>query len=191
MALPDDRLVFSGEITRAESNAALRWYSIRLRRHGQLPLVERLVMAIVAVIAVLAVPFIIIALQPDDVALVGMIAALFGFFLAIVVIRVTNLRFMQRVQQLRTSNIGRSTFTFGPDGYGVETPSGATSLTPWRAVKQVEITPQSIALWHDGYAVQIFPRALVDEPSRDAELLAAIRTWTSPAPSETEADKPR
>lgn len=179
MAVPDDRLAFSGETSRTESEAAFNWYAATLRHRAQSSWLERVVATVVVIaVLVLGVPFTIIAIQPQDAALAGMLSAVFGFAVAIAFARFTNLRFMRQVQRLRTSNLGRSTYTFGSDGYGIELANGVSSLTPWTAVERVDVTAQYLVFWQDGYAGQIFPRSVTGGPPADAALLAAIRGWT-------------
>lgn len=129
------------------------------------------------VLIVFAVPFTIIATVGEHAATPGMTAVLFGYLIGIVFVGIQNRRMLARIRGLRGSALGPCTFRFGPDSFDVQMSSGASSRTPWKAVKAIEMTPRHVAFWHDAAFAQFVPRAFFGGADKEAELLANVARW--------------
>jgi len=177
MASTDDPIVISGEITRADFDAAFKWNAAALCRRGRSLIESLLVIAAAIVLIVFAVPFAIIATVGEHAATPAMTAALFGYLVGIAFVGIQNRGMMGRVRRLRVSGLGPCTFRFGPKGLDVELSSGASSHTPWTAVKRFEMTPRHLAFWHDSAFAQFVPRVIFGGSGKEADLLSVGARW--------------
>lgn len=177
MASTDDPIVISGEITRADFDAAFKWNAVALCRRGRSWLELLLLIAAAIVLIVFAVPFTIIATVGEHAATPGTTVALFGYLVGIVFVGIQNRRMMGRVRRLRVSGLGPCTFRFGLKSLDVELSSGASSHTPWTAVRVIEITPRHLTFWHDSAFAQFVPRVICGGSDKEAELLSVVARW--------------
>jgi hypothetical protein len=180
MTNPDAAIVIAGEVMRADADAAWAWHAAAMQRRARPSRIEFAVfLAVAMALLLLGVPFAIILLVGPDAALAGLMAAVFGFWVALLFVKAMNGRTWQRIRELRRMGVGFHSYSFAPDGIGVEAPSGVVSRTPWTAIERIDITPRHLAFWHDGYFAQTIPRSLIGSPRAEANLLSAISRWAT------------
>jgi hypothetical protein len=177
MASSEQPIIVAGEVTRADFDAAFKWQTRALLRRSRPQIVEALLVFVVMLILLLAIPFAIIAIDGERCATVGWNAGLFGFIVGLGAMTYFNRRTSRLMRALNKAGLGRHTFTFAPDGLTVERSSGASSHTPWTALKRMDVTPRHLAYWQDDFLAQFIPRAIVGAPVRETELLAAVGRW--------------
>jgi hypothetical protein len=186
MASSDDPIVISGEITRADFDAASKWHLASVIRRARMSWCERVALvAAMLVLFALAILFTLvvtvdpklgIAEDPDRV-LTALIATCLGFFIAVALIAIKTRRTARRIRGLHATGIGPATFTLRPDSLTVEIASGFSSRTPWTAVQRFDLAPRHVAFWHDGHVAQFIPRAIIGGAAAETDLLAAIGRW--------------
>jgi hypothetical protein len=170
-----EKIVFAGEMTRAESDAAFKWHSATLLRRGWPRWPERIITVVAAILILLAITFATVLFVSEQAGIpvmwTAILATAAGFWLNGLLHR----RVLKRIRQLNVAGIGPCTFAFDPGGLSVELASGSSSRTPWRTIKRIDLTPRHLAFWHDDYFAQYLPRAVIG--SGETELFAAIHRW--------------
>lgn len=173
------RFVFEGEMTREDVAVGYREYLNRARpllrsRWGDGPTALLLLVLANACSLLLArytTPF------AGEVASLVVLTTGIGLAAGIILWALSTRSMVKRMVELATAEIGPMTVTVQPDRFAVRNGTGSHSETPWSAISKIELSKETLLVWHDVLVVQRVPRRLLGGEAREAELIAALRQW--------------